>query len=360
LIVAIAVLWPLAASVPAWAAFLASGLQSFDIRVEVLIKLYRFGPNKVAFLRAVSAAVLVLIVLLTPFALLGRRRLRALGIAVLALLCTTGASLLVQKTVFNHAAYEALRVVEVPELAILAGGMRDECRDAGVDTFRGFVECVNRRFELSRERLQRAAGSSDEVFLRAVFYTYVVSGLWAWGNDLSRDPRAGNVFGNEEAGYGPPEHVGMRRFLESNIGACEDHTFLLQVLYNGNEMTNRIGAIPGHYFNEVRLGGRWIVTDATAGLVFADSWKDIHANRRASGEPVTVYVFPNRNLFPGNPYYRGDVGVMRRAAIADLAYGLPSPPVYGTAMPYPDSIAQQLDVALRTENFPAHVQAGQH
>jgi len=36
----------------------------------------------------------------------------------------------------------------------------------------------------------------------------------------------------------------MRRFLESNIGACEDHAFLLQVLYDGNAMPSRMCSLP--------------------------------------------------------------------------------------------------------------------
>jgi hypothetical protein len=93
----------------------------------------------------------------------------------------------------------------------------------------------------------------------------------------------------------------MRAYLDSRIGCCTDYALMVKFLLDEEKIENRLTAIPGHVFNEVRLEGRWCIVDATTNMFLEQSWQELY--ERKSEEPIKVYVFPHANM-SGNFAYR--------------------------------------------------------
>src|ERR1019366_3277206 len=97
----------------------------------------------------------------------------------------------------------------------------------------------------------------DDRKLKTLFIMNIVSGLWSYGNQTETD-KAGCVFGNEQNDWHAPP-VSVLAYFKAKIGCCTDYACLTKSLLDHEGIENRLTAIPGHIFNEVRFGEHWYV-----------------------------------------------------------------------------------------------------
>jgi hypothetical protein len=144
----------------------------------------------------------------------------------------------------------------------------------------------------------------------------VVSGLWSFGNQ-TEITKEGSVFCNEQNDWhAPPPSV--RVYLASKIGCCTDHAYLTKSLLDHEGIENRLTAIPGHVFNEARLGPNWCVVDATTNLFMEMSWEDLY-ERKHTRDSIGVWVFPHPNLMTTSTSdYRSLAGHFRMITLSRI------------------------------------------
>jgi hypothetical protein len=214
---------------------------------------------------------------------------------------------------------ERLRIVECPPpdtAALYAGG---RLRAADLDSFAALHRYARARFAEQRRQLRARWGVADERKLRALFYLNFVSGLWAFGNRDHPD-RPGGVLSNEENGWTPPPRPTVRTYLASHIACCTDFACVLKSLLDHEGIENRLTCIPGHRFNEARLGGRWHILDATTNLCAEAGWEELYGRRGGGPDSVRVLLFPHPGLAAtSSSRYRAAVGQFRLLMLMRLA-----------------------------------------
>jgi hypothetical protein len=180
--------------------------------------------------------------------------------------------------------------------------LRKELRRQNCDTFADFhrgVMADYRQRETPLRETSAIAAEASEAKLKTLFIMNFVSGLWSFGNKIELT-KPGCVLCNEKNNWTASRPT-MRAYLDSRIGCCTDYALMVKFLLDEEKIENRLTAIPGHVFNEVRLEGRWCIVDATTNMFLEQSWQELY--ERKSEEPIKVYVFPHANM-SGNFAYR--------------------------------------------------------
>lgn len=176
-------------------------------------------------------------------------------------------------------------------------------------SFEDLHQTVSEEFVNHRSELKESWRGLDESALRAAYTMNVVSRLWAYGNESNPD-RVGCALQNEQTGFKPRAFDGLESFIRSPIGCCSDYAFTLKKLFDVLKIENRLVEIPGHVFNEAKIGGRWWVFDATSNMAIPHAWSSVMAELPPS--KIKVFSFPHWNLRPSaGRDYRSKVGVFR-------------------------------------------------
>ncbi len=197
------------------------------------------------------------------------------------------------------------------------------------DLHRWVADCYNER----RDKLAAELPNADETRRKTIFHMNFVAGLWAFGNKHATD-KPGGVLENELNHWQIPGTVTARTFIDSPIGCCGDSAYLLKYLLDQEHIPNRLTALPCHVFNEVELGGKWCIVDATTNLVVDKSWEELYEERDEPNAPRTVVtVFPHPRLADSTAAdYRPVVGpfqiqtLLRVASRPDALRAIQHPP----------------------------------
>jgi hypothetical protein len=212
-----------------------------------------------------------------------------------------------------------LNIVEHDPAHLAAADSRQALLRADLQTFADFHRYVRERYRAHAPFLKKAWRMEDERRLKALFFMSFVSGLWAFGNRADVDG-VGCALCNEERKGPAPTRPTIRSYLESPIACCTDFAHLTKSLLDHEGIESRLTAIPGHVFNEVRVGGRWCILDATTDLVLETSWEELYAAPKANPPAVTVLWFPHPCLADAAaPQYRPMAGHFRLMMLLRLA-----------------------------------------
>ncbi len=190
---------------------------------------------------------------------------------------------------------ERLRIVECPPVhrQLDAFAARAEFRSSGIDTFSALHRAVMQRYARHRSWLANRWDlntPADEPRLKTLFVMNFVAGMWNFGN--ARDvTHTGCVLSNEQHFDAAP--LAARSYLESEIACCTDYAYLTKTLLDREGIENRLTAIPGHLFNEVRLDGRWCIVDSSCNLFIESGWDELYAGR--GDDTITALMFPHPN-----------------------------------------------------------------
>jgi hypothetical protein len=209
---------------------------------------------------------------------------------------------------------EHLRIVECQpaHLRLNAFAAREEFRARGLRTFAEFHRAVMERYAGQRDWLRNhwgLAATADEQKLRTLFFTNFVAGMWNFGNAHEVD-QPGCVSCNER-NRGTASPPTLLSYLDSEIACCTDYAYLMKSLLDHEGIENRLTEIPGHVFNEVRLGGHWCIADASCNLFIESGWGDLYAAEHGR-DSITALVFPHPNaLSTGAERYRTVIGRFR-------------------------------------------------
>ncbi|MBL4615488.1 MAG: hypothetical protein JKY27_11530 [Magnetovibrio sp.] len=176
----------------------------------------------------------------------------------------------------------------------------DAIRRGQLKTNAEFRSAVDANYLVHRKALSEAWNISDESMLRAIFYLNTVANLFSFGNS-NLNVEGGCAAQNEQFGTNQRsiKNLGIRFYMDSQIGCCTDYALLLQLLLNGAGIDNRVVILPthGHVFNEFNLNGTWHALDANIGAIYDRTWNDI-----VDGQgPFSVTVFPVLSLNSMNP-----------------------------------------------------------
>jgi hypothetical protein len=217
--------------------------------------------------------------------------------------------------------WPALRQLKMIEYLAVTGPLcesREDLLKRDLRTFADLHHHIMKGYDRDGVRLAKHWGFVDEQKVRAMFMMNIVSGMWAFGNKSNPD-RPGGVQSNEDNDWGMGSPT-LHTYLKSNIGCCDNFSFLLKFLLDREGFTNRLTAIPGHSFNEVLLDGRWCILDATANIFVETSWEDLYKGPASTRNAVTVHVFPHPGLSNENSSrYRPMAGQFRLLTLLRLA-----------------------------------------
>jgi len=280
----------------------------------------QIGPNKIRFMFFALAACATL-ALMSCFAL-GWKRSRAAA-AMFGVLC--GSLLLSLYSLLAFPLHfwpiiERLEIVNLPSVNYDEIFSKQPLIKANIDSPEKLYEFCHDQFKERKEYLQRVWGIQDQKKLEALFYLNLVSHLWGLGNADPHSNSSGCVANNEEIGFRTVEAPSIRFYLESNIGCCSDHAYILKMLLDRAGIPNRRVVTWVHVFNEARFSDGWLTLDATTAMVFHGDWEAIQRKLGADSRPVTVTIFPHQNLVKrDNPYYRIGAGHFRMLWLLSVA-----------------------------------------
>jgi len=152
-----------------------------------------------------------------------------------------------------------------------------------------------------RGYLMNRWGLDDEDRYKALFFLNLAANLFPFGN-AREIQQSGCVIRNEDQDYGAEQNVSAHDFLSAPIGCCVDYANILYYLLKRAGLESRKIELThaGHVFNEVKLHGQWYALDATLGVFYQSSWRNVV---KGSG-PVQIIRFPtiSSNIKSGENY----------------------------------------------------------
>ncbi|MHC4606186.1 MAG: transglutaminase domain-containing protein [Planctomycetota bacterium] len=267
-------------------------------------------PYEMAFFRYVLWGGIGLTVLFYLLFLGTKGRLARGGVLALCLLAHTASGALVFYPTHHLALVEQIRIVNLPSIDYETVFSKEEMLGADIPDYDAFYGHCRGRFLRHRDMLREKWGVEDEKTLEAYFYVNLVSRMYGYGN-RDHPEKAGAVALSEDTGWKLVEDVTIRTCVESEIACCNDYVHLLAFLLKRAEIPARQVYVLGHIFNEARLGGGWVVLDATLGLVFHGSWEEIQGRDGGRKDAVRVTIFPHGNLVQEGRHYRSGLGHAR-------------------------------------------------
>ena len=208
-----------------------------------------------------------------------------------------------------------LRIVECEHLRLHTKETRNALRRRDIKTFAEFHPIMMEGYEQRVPQLQKHAASDQK--MKTLYIMNFVSGFWCFGNGLDPNKPA-SVFLNELNGWQVPAES-IHAYVDAKIGCCTDYAYLMKYLLDRAGIENRLTAIPGHIFNEVRLDGRWCIADATVNLFVESGWEELYTREKAR-ESITVLMFPiGTSLNDRSPRYRSLTEQFRLMTLLRLA-----------------------------------------
>jgi hypothetical protein len=216
--------------------------------------------------------------------------------------------------------FQRLKMIDCENARVNAFQARDEMRVKGITRFADFHQCVMEQYHRAEPRLKKCwspVADDDVGKMKTLFIMNFVSGLWSFGNREAQT-KQGCVFCNEQNQWKAPAES-LATYLEAQIGCCTDFAYLTKSLLDHEKIENRLTEIPGHIFNEVKLGNRWRIVDATANLFVGCSWEELYEQDRQN-DSVVVLLFPHSNLADARSIqYRSVAGQFRAMTLARIA-----------------------------------------
>lgn len=207
---------------------------------------------------------------------------------------------------------------------------REILRSADIKTYDDFYQAVDANYNRYSEVLRKRWNIQNEDRLKAIFYLVTTSNLFAFGDKIDR-LGSGCANLNEESGGNVrnPDVLGVRYYLDTNIGCCSDYATILYFLLTEAGIENRMVALPihGHWINEVQLDGKWQALDANIGAFYQYSW----AEMVEGSNPFEVLLFPVLSFDISKSSYRPIMNMFRQkilmvaasGAEAGVAYAVP-------------------------------------
>lgn len=215
-------------------------------------------------------------------------------------------------------ALKRLKIVEYPFVDLASFKSRGELKTVDIQSFGEWHRHVMNVYYQQKRHLVAQWGIRDERTLKALFFMNFVAGVWAFGNKSEPDKPGGVLF-NEDVNW-EPQPATLRSYLDSNIGCCLDMAYLAKCFLDHEGIENRLTEIPGHIFNEVKLGERWCILDATTNFYLETSWEELYTASEPEHHTVAVHVFPHPGLASENaPWYRPRTGHSRLLTFVRIA-----------------------------------------
>ncbi len=279
------------------------------------------GPKKIALIYTISAVMATLLVAGYLLTMLGSGRMARLLVLTLTLPLVWASTIWVDLSTQGRA-MERLHLSALPSVAYGAIFNDAAINRADINTYDEFYQAVEANFQRHKDGLKVAWNTADENRLRAFFYLNTVANLFAYGN-TNPDALGGCANLNEESGGKQRDRgaMGVRYYTETRIGCCTDYANVLNFLLNEAGIENRVATlhIRGHFFNEVKLNGKWHALDANIGLFYGGSWNDFIKD----DGPLSVIRFPVLSMDASRPEtYRPILAKFRHHILTTAAQGM--------------------------------------
>lgn len=214
-------------------------------------------------------------------------------------------------------ALQRLKILEYPAVNLFLE-MREQVRKRQIQSFSDLHRFVMEGYQDHEQQLARQWSIQDKGKLKTLYIMNFVAGMWALGNKMELN-RPGGVLFNEEVNF-EEQTPSLRAYLAANIGCCTDFAHLTKCLLDHEGIANQLTEIPGHIFNEVKLGERWCVLDATANIFLDMSWDELYALPEPGRNSIPVHVFPHPGLVDETaPQYRPLAGQHRVMTLVRIA-----------------------------------------
>lgn len=189
-----------------------------------------------------------------------------------------------------------------------------------INTFDDFYQAVEKNYQQNSATLSQRWKIKDDNYLRSLFYLNTVSHLFSYGN--AGDPnKPGCAAANEQSNFEnrPGKKLGIKFFLDSEIGCCTDYAYTLKYLLDRAGIESRLILlrVHGHWFNEVKIANRWHAIDGNIGVFYQKSWAKIVEG----SEPFQALQFPTLSDDVTQVTYRPLFGTFRSKQLMVAASG---------------------------------------
>jgi len=197
---------------------------------------------------------------------------------------------------------------------------REIIRSPDIKTYDDLFQAVDANYNRHADALRKRWAIQNDDRLKAIFYLVTASNMFAFGDKVD-ELGSGCANLNEENGgkLRDPDVLGVRYYLDTNIGCCTDYATILYFFLTKAGIESRMVALPihGHWVNEVKLDGKWQALDANIGGFYQYSW----AEMVEGSDPFEVLLFPVLSFDSSKPSYRPIMSMFRNKVLMVAASG---------------------------------------